>query len=180
MLGSSTSTTSVPSPERILITVLDIWVTPVASVKLSSKPIVNRIIAGTSALCLRDRRRGVGLFARVFLCGATIPVIELGPTSCNRARQLAPELGANATARKRFLKEAQSAAAVGQAQVVSIFAVEDGEDTDARHLPYLAMEFIDGFSLQQKLDNTGPLELKEILRIGIRSPPASRPLICRD
>ena len=73
---------------------------------------------------------------------------------------LAPELAANPTARKRFLREAQAAAAVSHDQIVTIHAVEETP------LPYLVMEFIDGQSLQEKLDQTGPLEIKEILRIG--------------
>ena len=38
-----------------------------------------------------------------------------------------------------------------------------------RDLPYLVMEYIHGPSLQEKLDRTGPLELKEILRIGMQA-----------
>ncbi len=75
---------------------------------------------------------------------------------------LAPELASNPTARKRFSREAQAAAAVSHDHVVTIYAVEN----HAGQLPYLVMEFIDGQSLQQKLDASGPLELKEILRIG--------------
>jgi WD40 repeat protein/serine/threonine protein kinase len=72
---------------------------------------------------------------------------------------LAPELASNPTARKRFLREAQAAAAVSHDHVVTTFSVESGK------LPYLAMEYIDGQSLQQKLDKHGSLKLKEILRI---------------
>ncbi len=75
---------------------------------------------------------------------------------------LAPELASNPTARKRFSREAQAAAAVSHDHVVTIYAVEDQQN----QLPYLVMEFIDGQSLQQKLDSAGHLELKEILRIG--------------
>lgn len=73
---------------------------------------------------------------------------------------LAPELAANSTARKRFLREAQAAAAVVHQHVVTIHAVDDDR------LPYLVMECIDGQSLQEKIDRAGHLELKEILRIG--------------
>jgi len=73
---------------------------------------------------------------------------------------LAPELAANPTARKRFLREAQAAAAVVHQHVVTIHAVDDDR------LPYLVMEYIAGQSLQEKIDRAGPLELKEILRIG--------------
>jgi WD40 repeat protein len=76
---------------------------------------------------------------------------------------LAPEVASNPTARKRFLREAQAAAAVSHDHVVTTFAVEPGK------LPYLAMEYIDGLSLQQKIDRDAPLELREILRIGMQT-----------
>ncbi len=85
---------------------------------------------------------------------------------------LAPELAANATARKRFLREARAAAAVSHDHVVTIYAVEENEAPKGSPPatrggpPYLAMEFIDGESLEQKIDREGHLELKEILRIG--------------
>jgi serine/threonine protein kinase/tetratricopeptide (TPR) repeat protein len=80
---------------------------------------------------------------------------------------LAPELAANATARKRFLREARAAAAVSHDHVVTIYAVEENEPPGTRGgPPYLVMELIDGQSLEQKIDRDGHLELKEILRIG--------------
>jgi serine/threonine protein kinase/WD40 repeat protein len=90
-------------------------------------------------------------------------VLKAHDTKLNRVvavKVLAPELAANATARKRFLREARAVAAVSHDHVVTTFAVEEGD------LPYLVMEFIDGQSLQQKIDCQGQLELKEILRIG--------------
>ena len=74
---------------------------------------------------------------------------------------LAPEFAANPTARKRFLREAQAAAAVSHPHVVSIHAVDEAEN-----MPYLVMECIDGVSLQEKIERVGHLKLKEILRIG--------------
>ena len=74
---------------------------------------------------------------------------------------LAPEFAANPTARKRFLREARAAAAVSHTHVVTIHAVEDADNT-----PYLVMEFIDGQTLQDKIEREGTLQLKAILRIG--------------
>ncbi len=74
---------------------------------------------------------------------------------------MAPELAANPTAVKRFLREARSAAAVVHDHVVTIHAIDDQS-----RLPYLVMEFIEGQTLQQKIDREGALELKQILRIG--------------
>src|SRR5439155_7958311 len=48
--------------------------------------------------------------------------------------------------------------------VIGIYAVEE-----ANGLPYLVMEYIAGQSLQERLDRTGPLELKEVLRIGMQT-----------
>ncbi len=74
---------------------------------------------------------------------------------------LAAEHAARGPARKRFVREAQAAAAVVHDHVVQVHAV----DPDATP-PYLVMAFVAGQSLQQRIDRTGPLETKEILRIG--------------
>src|SRR5262245_9483725 len=73
---------------------------------------------------------------------------------------LAPELAAQVSARQRFLREARAAAAVSHPHIVTIHAVADTE------LPYLVMECVVGRTLQQKIDQSGALKLKEILRIG--------------
>jgi serine/threonine-protein kinase len=77
---------------------------------------------------------------------------------------LAPQLATSGTARRRFTREAQAAAAVSHDHVVTIHAVEE-----ANGLPYLVMQYIAGISLQERLDKGGPLELKEILRIGMQT-----------
>jgi serine/threonine protein kinase len=73
---------------------------------------------------------------------------------------LAPELAVTTAARARFLREARAAAAVRHDHVINIHAVGD------HPLPHLVMEYIDGQTLQEKLNETGPLPLKDILRIG--------------
>jgi len=72
---------------------------------------------------------------------------------------LSPDYAANPTAYKRFLREARAAAAVSHDHIVTIYAVEE------RPVPHLVMEYIDGMSLQQKIETEGQLEIKEILRI---------------
>jgi serine/threonine protein kinase len=82
-------------------------------------------------------------------------------------KALLPELASNPSSRRRFLREAQAAAAISHPHVVSIHAVDDS-DQDHRGTPvppFLVMECIVGQSLQQKLDKVGPLRLTEILRI---------------
>jgi WD40 repeat protein len=73
---------------------------------------------------------------------------------------MAAELAATSPPRKRFLREARSAAQVRHEHVVDIHAVED------QPIPYLVMEYVCGETLQQKLDRVGPLETQEVLRLG--------------
>ena len=70
------------------------------------------------------------------------------------------EMAATSPARKRFLREARASAAIRQENVVQIYAVEE------RPIPYLVMEYIPGKSLQQILDENGPLDVENVLRIG--------------
>jgi eukaryotic-like serine/threonine-protein kinase len=115
---------------------------------------------------------------------------------------LAPQWMHSTAARLRFAREARAAAAVVHEHVIAIYAVDS-----ANEVPYLVMPFIDGISLQERIDRTsatgasaagasatgsasvkegttdtatgiargthitnvnGPLELKQILRIGIQ------------
>jgi serine/threonine protein kinase len=76
---------------------------------------------------------------------------------------LAPQLATNSAARQRFVREARAAAAVSHEHIIAIHTVED-----TGPVPYLVMQFIDGPTLQKKLDRTGLLSLKQILRIGLQ------------
>jgi serine/threonine protein kinase/WD40 repeat protein len=71
-----------------------------------------------------------------------------------------PALAASPTARQRFLREARAAAEVESDHVVTIYQV--GED---RNVPYLAMQFLKGETLDDRLQK-GRLPLPEVLRIG--------------
>jgi hypothetical protein len=75
---------------------------------------------------------------------------------------LIPHLAATSPARKRFLREARASARIRHRNVVQIYAVEE------KPLPYLVMEFIPGQTLQQRLDQSGPLDVPDILRIGVQ------------
>ncbi|MCI0684621.1 MAG: protein kinase [Gemmataceae bacterium] len=76
---------------------------------------------------------------------------------------LAAPLAASGAARRRFVREARAAAAVRDDHVVAIHAVEDQGAA-----PYLVMEFIHGCTLEALIRRGGPLEVKEILRIGMQ------------
>jgi WD40 repeat protein/serine/threonine protein kinase len=78
-------------------------------------------------------------------------------------KALSSRLAASSAARKRFVREAQAAAAVRDDHVVAIHAVnEDGP------VPYLVMEYISGLTLEQRVLQGKELELNEILRIGMQ------------
>jgi hypothetical protein len=77
---------------------------------------------------------------------------------------LAPQLASSGTGRKRFIREAQAAAAIRDQHVVDIHAV--GEE---KGLPFIVMEFISGISLQEKIERSAPLPIDEALRIGAQT-----------
>jgi serine/threonine protein kinase/predicted RNA-binding Zn-ribbon protein involved in translation (DUF1610 family) len=77
---------------------------------------------------------------------------------------LSPWLANNATARRRFVREAKAAAAVCHEHVVAVHGVSE---TDG--LPYLVMQYVAGESLQERLDREGPLEVEEVVRIGLQT-----------
>ena len=83
---------------------------------------------------------------------------------CVAIKVLTPQLASNGAARKRFLREAQAAAAVSHDHVVPIYAVDE---TDG--LPYIVMECILGVSLAGRIKRSGPLRLQEILRVGMQA-----------
>ena len=73
---------------------------------------------------------------------------------------LAPELAFHAAARKRFSREAKSAAAVVHPNVIPILTVDECDG-----IPYLVMPVVEGESLQQRVFRTGPLSILETVRI---------------
>jgi eukaryotic-like serine/threonine-protein kinase len=73
---------------------------------------------------------------------------------------LLPNLATSAAARRRFAREAQAAAAVVHEHVIPIYNVETDGD-----MPYLVMQFVPGHSLQTRVDEHGPLAIKEVLRL---------------
>ncbi len=62
---------------------------------------------------------------------------------------------------RRFSREAVTAAASNSDNIVTVYGVEECDG-----LPFLVMEYVEGQSLQARLDEEGPLPIEEILRIG--------------
>jgi len=77
---------------------------------------------------------------------------------------LAPQLAVSAAARRRFAREAQATAAILHPNVMPILTVHS-----TGKLPYLVMPYVSCESLQQRIDRAGPLELVDILRIGMQT-----------
>jgi hypothetical protein len=93
-------------------------------------------------------------------CGTVLKAFDERLQRVVAIKVMAPHLAATSPPRKRFLREARSAAAVRHENVVTIYAVEE------QPLPYLVMEYVAGETLQQRLDRTGPLDVAEVLDIG--------------
>src|SRR5262249_31836428 len=77
---------------------------------------------------------------------------------------MAAAVAGSAVARRRFTREAQAAAAVCHDNIVTVHGVHEVDG-----LPYLVMNYIAGESLQDRLDRSGPLEVVEIVRIGLQT-----------
>ena len=75
---------------------------------------------------------------------------------------LHPHLANHPPARNRFLREARSVAAIRNDNTVQIYAVEE------QPVPFLVMEYIDGDTLQNHIDQHAPLPVDEVLRLGIQ------------
>ncbi len=74
---------------------------------------------------------------------------------------LAPQLAAHPESVQRFLREAQSAAAVRHENVVTIYSVDDNSQT-----PFIVMEYIAGESLDERIKREGPLPACDVAEIG--------------
>lgn len=95
--------------------------------------------------------------------GGMSVVLKAFDSTLNRyvaIKVLAPHLATSGAARKRFAREAQAAAAIVHDNVIAIHGVDE-----AKGLPYLVMPYVKGDSLQKRINDEGPLELKEVLRI---------------
>jgi len=79
-------------------------------------------------------------------------------------KMLLPHLAASGAARKRFAREGQAVAAVVDDHVMAIHCVDEWQG-----IPYLVMTYSRGVSLQKRLNDNGPLEVREILRIGMQA-----------
>ena len=97
-------------------------------------------------------RGGMGLVYQAFDAALSRPVA---------IKVMADSFFARHDALQRFRREARSAAAIRDAHVVAIHAIED-----AAPRPYLVMEFVAGTSLEERLGREGRLAWQDVARIG--------------
>jgi tetratricopeptide (TPR) repeat protein len=84
--------------------------------------------------------------------GRTV-AIKLLPASANE----------KLTARRRFLKEAQSASALNHPHIVTIHAIEESDGLD-----FIVMEYIEGYTVKGMIERDGALPLAKLLDVGIQ------------
>jgi serine/threonine protein kinase len=75
---------------------------------------------------------------------------------------LSTDLTQDTEAKKRFIKEAQAAAALQHPQICAVFEVDEADDQI-----FISMEYIDGQSIKDKLE-AGPLDVEEAKDIAIQ------------
>jgi len=75
---------------------------------------------------------------------------------------LPPDFGADPETRERFVIEAQAAAALSHPNICTIYEVGESDE-----LSYIAMEFVEGQSLKQKIKQ-GPLKVEEAMDIAVQ------------
>lgn len=71
------------------------------------------------------------------------------------------QLASNALARERFLREARAVARISSERVIGIFEAEEIDQ-----IPYIAMPFLQGTTLQAKLEPPRQLSVADVIRYG--------------
>src|SRR5438105_3371297 len=94
--------------------------------------------------------------------------LELHLETCEACSGMIERLSADTgwweEARRFVAADLGAAAAVVHEHVVAIHAVNTW-----RGLPYLVMQHVPGHSLQERIDRDGPLEIEDVLRVGMQA-----------
>lgn len=101
------------------------------------------------------RSLGEGRMARVYL--AREPALK----RLVAVKVMLPELARDEVARKRFEREAQTAASINHPNVVGVYRV----GRLSNDVPYLLMQYVKGRTLEDRLQAEGPLSEDEVRRI---------------
>ncbi|QDU98906.1 protein kinase domain-containing protein [Lignipirellula cremea] len=76
-------------------------------------------------------------------------------------KAMKPAVAASRSSRDRFFREARAAAALDHDHIVSIYQVDED-----REIPFIAMQYLCGESLQTRLKREGSLEQHAVIQIG--------------
>jgi len=113
--------------------------------------LLQRAVAGRYSLVEEIGRGGMGIVFAARDVALDRPVaIKLLP----------PSLAASEESRRRFLREARTAASLSHPHIVPIHAVEERDG-----LVFFVMALVDGESLGQRIRRLGPLPAREALRV---------------
>lgn len=115
-----------------------------------------------------DERTLVGgcRLARVLGVGGMGIVFAAHDDQLQRAvaiKVMRPERLSDTTARQRFLREARAIAAIQHEHIVPVFQV--GEE---QNVPYFVMPLLRGCSLEERLNDTERIDLRELLTVSIQ------------
>jgi HD-like signal output (HDOD) protein/tRNA A-37 threonylcarbamoyl transferase component Bud32 len=102
---------------------------------------------------------------RVLGRGAMGVVFEGHDPSLDRRvaiKMMLPELADDEQNRRRFIREARNVAAIRHENVVAVYAVREGTPT------YLSMEFVDGRSLEDRIEAGPPLTADELRTLAVQ------------
>ncbi len=87
----------------------------------------------------------------------------MNSTGPSRLKSFLRTLAHNGTARRRFEREARAAAAIVHPNVIPIHSV----NTSKGH-PFIVMPLVSGRSLQAHIEQKGPMETKDVVRVGMQ------------
>ena len=124
-------------------------------VEASERELVEMLQAALAPSFVLVRRLGAGGMGVVFL--ARDPALK----RLVAVKVMSPERAADPEARARFEREAESVAAISHPNVVAVYSV--GELKNG--LPYLVMQYVDGPSMADRLEDEGPLDLEAAKQI---------------
>ena len=69
--------------------------------------------------------------------------------------------------KRKFIKEAQSAASLNHQNIVNIFDVGN-EEIDGRDINYIVMEYINGKTLKEEIDQRGIIPVDEMINYSVQ------------
>ncbi len=101
---------------------------------------------------LGDRYELGGLLGRGGMADVRIGQdLRLGRTVA--IKQLRPDLSADDTFQARFRREAQSSAALNHPAIVAVYDTGDAMDVHGNHIPYIVMEYVEGQTLREIMND---------------------------